>query len=216
METITLYLLSLPFIIGVSLLALIAIIVGVLIEKEKTGWVGTITTALIIFTIYSFKTEVVYFLTTNPIKIIGYTLGYIALGITWSIIKWRTYVVEKMDIFKRVKNEFIRDYGTITTTNWSIYIDHLNYNRNILQFNHDESYSLELKTSDTNADVVGKILPQASTHKALITTWISHWLISFVATFLNNPFRKAFEFLYDRLAGVFHNISVGVGKNYLD
>jgi hypothetical protein len=212
METIAAFLLGLPLLIGVGIIILTAIVMAVLIETEKTGWVATITTALIVFVVYSFKDPILDFITSNTLLFIGYILGYIAIGVVWSIIKWYVYVSDKMKLFKQVRQDYINMYGDIDK-DWKKYTEYLSINRSKFMFNE---YVTDIYKSDTKQSIVDKILPQASEHKALITSWISHWVISFVATFLNNPLRRLFEYLFERLSGVFNSISVSVGQKYVE
>jgi hypothetical protein len=213
METITAFLLGLPFIFGLIIFVALAIIMGVLIETERTGWVGTITTALIIFFVYSFKDPILNFISFNPLTFTGYVVGYLAIGIAWSIIKWRVYVSDKMKTFKALRDKYTQINGT-PDSNWKRYIEFLNSYKNSITFNDSDYFTFD--PTDTKEDVVGKILPQPALHKALIISWISHWVISVVATFLNNPFRRFFEFLFDRLSGIFNGITVSIGKKYVD
>jgi hypothetical protein len=57
------------------------------------------------------------------------------------------------------------------------------------------------------AELKLKIMPIGSENKASIIAWISYWPLSLLATLLNNPFRRLFEYVYSLVANAYDKIS---------
>ena len=75
--------------------------------------------------------------------------------------------------------------------------------------NEFSQFSMELET------IIEEITPLASKKKSVITSWIAYWPVSLIATLLNDPFRKFFEWVYDRLSGFYDRITSHYKKELL-
>ena len=191
---------SAPFVL--SAVIVIAVAIAILLEFEKNGWATTLFSLGTALALWSYKSEVWGFVSSNPGSTIGFVLSYIVVGVIWSLIKWRSYVGTKANSFNLIKEEFIKEYGEIKS-NWKQWIEYLNSISNVFY----ESWSPE--------KIVSTIVPLALSKKALIVSWISYWPISFCATLLNNPFRRFFEWVYSIVSGIYEKMSHSASKKML-
>lgn len=76
--------------------------------------------------------------------------------------------------------------------------------------------TLYISDNTTLEAIIEKISPIASEKKSVITSWISYWPVSLMATLLNNPFRKFFEWVYDNLSGYYDKITTSQKQTLLD
>lgn len=59
---------------------------------------------------------------------------------------------------------------------------------------------------NTMAELKLKMIPIGSENKSAIIAWISYWPLSLLATLLNNPFRRLFEYTYSLVANAYDEI----------
>jgi len=52
--------------------------------------------------------------------------------------------------------------------------------------------------------------PSASDHKGDIIGWMTYWPLSFISFLVRRPLRRIFTFIYERVSGVFENITNSV------
>lgn len=192
------FFLSAPFVL--SAIIIIAVAIAVLLEFEKEGWATTLFSVGAVLTLWSYKGVIWDVVSTNPLPIVYFVLTYIVLGIGWSIFKWKFYINVKVDKFNFIKSTFVEKYGEIKD-NWKKWIGYLQ-NVKDSTFGGKSFYE-----SDSPEAIVAKVIPQASTKKALIVSWISYWPMSLGATLLNNPFRKFFEWIYSLVSGIYDRMS---------
>jgi len=175
---------------------IIIILMAILLEFQREGWATTFFSLGIALIIWNFKTDIWYFVSSNPLSTLGFILSYIVIGVVWSFLKWSSYVKSVFDKFKKLKIKFEKQNGTIDDKNRGDFNRILNSNFSTYFANKDD-FDENIKT----------ITPVASDKKSVITSWISYWPISFVATLLNDPFRKFFQWIYDCLSGFYDKIT---------
>jgi hypothetical protein len=210
METITALLASSTFIIGAWVA--IAIFMAILLEFEYEGWATTLFSLGIALVLWNFKGDIWTFISSNPTATIGFAVSYVVIGVVWSFLKWNYYVKNVFGRLKKIKDDFIRDNKEITE-------------KNRFSFNNQIQHSgirkgsggpLYVRDNDTLNEIIEKITPIASEKKSIITSWISYWPVSLMATLLNNPFRKFFEWVYDNISGYYDKITNSQKQTLLD
>lgn len=201
MGTLITLLASTTFIIGVWVT--IAVLVAILLEFELEGWATTFVSLGIALLMWNYLGDVWEFICQNPWSTLGFVGGYILIGVLWSFIKWASYVKRKLRGIKKIKDEFIVEHKEINDENLKL----LNVKLGDLNLENSYGHSFRLSGKDTLEYVLQKVSPIASENKTIIIAWISYWPMSFVGTFLNNPFRHFFEWLHENLSGYYDKIT---------
>lgn len=210
LETITALLASTTFMIGAWVV--IAILMAILLEFEKEGWATTFFSLGIALLLWNFRNEIWTLISSNPTATIGFTVSYILIGIVWSFLKWNYYVKNIFNKLKTIKINFIREYKEINDENRAIFNTKVNYSG----LRSGNGSSLYISENTTLEQIIEKISPIASEKKSVITSWISYWPVSLMATLLNNPFRKFFEWIYDNISGYYDKITKSQKQTLLD
>jgi hypothetical protein len=210
LETITALLASTTFMIGAWVV--IAILMAILLEFEKEGWATTFFSLGIALLLWNFRGDIWTFISSNPTATIGFAVSYVVVGVVWSFLKWNSYVKNVFGKLKKIKDEFIRDHKEINDKNRSSFNNKIDRS-GIRKGDGDNLY---LSGSETLEEIIEKISPIASEKKSIITSWISYWPVSLMATLLNNPFRKFFEWVYDNLSGYYDKITTSQKQTLLD
>ena len=199
---------SATFIWVASIIFIIAMAIS--LENEKEGWATTFFSLGIALVLWNFKADIWSFLTNNPTTTISFIIFYVVLGIVWSFMKWRSYVMSVFNKFKEYREDFVRDNGPIDKKN----IKGFNSKIDEKFINHN-GYTINIYENNTLEESVERITPLASKKKSIITSWISFWPVSVAATVLNNPFRNFFEWVYSNLSGYYDKITNRYKKDAL-
>lgn len=188
------FILSAPFVIGATIT--LAIIIAVLLEFEKNGWATTLFSLGTALVLWSNKNEIWDFVSGNPMPTIYFALAYIGAGLIWSLIKWKLYINKRVDRYDEVKSKFLKT-GKEIKSNWNDWTSFLN--------DHIPYYLRNSTFMSTySPEQIGEsLIPVAKEKKSLIVSWIGYWPMSLAATFLNNPFRRFFEWIYGLFSGVY-------------
>jgi hypothetical protein len=189
------------------------IILGVLLETEKEGF-ATLLVISLLASFYPERHTIAELISSNVLTVFFYSLGYIIVGITWSFIKWFEFIKKNFDLFNTHRNRFIDKVGPVEE-NWKLWMDDLNKSK-VKSYKSGYERSCQFYETDTKESVVKAITPLASLKKAAIVSWISYWPISFVTTFLNNPVRKFFTFIYTIVSKMYEKVSNRVASNYIN
>jgi len=201
------FLLSLPFLYGALIISII--LIAVFVELEIARWATTVTTAAIVFIGWNFWQETQDFLFSNPLNTLMYAGGYILVGVLWSILKWKRYISHSVNKFKKIKKEFLSNHKDIGS-NWEKWISHLNKS-------YPSGYgSSGFYETSTPEDIIKKVTVDASEKKGAIVSWISFWPMSLAATFLNDPFKKFFSWIFDLISGVYDRMAKNSVKGLSD
>lgn len=210
--TITAILASSAFIWTASIIILIAMAISLEIERE--GWATTFFSLGIALFLWNFRGTIWEYLTANPTATFGFIITYILIGIVWSFIKWRSYVMTIFSKFKEYRENFIRKNGAIDSKD-----NLLKFNRiidSVFKDPEGNGYNtVRVVAEDKLEDTIKRIAPIASNKKSVITAWISYWPVSIAATLLNNPFRQFFEWVYSNLSGYYDKITNRYQKDAL-
>ena len=190
-------------ILGVSIVGAIAIMVS--LENEEEGWVSGIVSFVLALLLWNYGKDIWSFVSVNIATTVYFSVGYVILGMGWSMIKWNEFVKKKIDLFKTKRAEFLEKNKTFDEKDLRGLCDFLRL------------YGFKIYSADVNSmkDVVVKIMPSGTDNKSLIITWISYWPLSLIATLLNNPFRRLWLFIYRLCSGVYDKISISHAKDLI-
>ena len=200
---------SSAFIWTASIILIIAM--AITLEYEREGWATTFFSLGIALFLWNFRSDIWTTISTNPTATIGFAVSYVLIGIVWSFVKWRTYVIAVFSKFKEYREDFVRKNGVINTENLKEFNEKIDG-----KFNDPDGYGGKVHVYEHSVEeMVQKIAPLASKKKSVITAWISYWPVSIAATLLNNPFRQFFEWIYSNLSGYYDKITNRYQKDAL-
>lgn len=190
------FFLSAAFLIPATIVLLI--IIGVLLEADKEGWATTLFCIGLALVGWTYKYDFLFLLQSHPFQIIGFVLAYIAIGIGWSVAKWTLYVKSIFDYFSYFKN---------TLQKKDIYKNKPQEVLNKLALRFIGYGYMDSNRDYTLEEILEKITPEAIDNKSKIVSWIAYFPISMLATLLNNPFRRFFEWVYENVSGIYDKIT---------
>lgn len=113
------FILSAPFILGVSIA--IAISIAVLLEFERNGWATTLFSVGLAFVGWAYKGEIWDVVSSNPLSTIYFVLAYVGAGLAWSLMKWKIYINKRVDVFEEAKIKFSKTKEI--KTNWKSWME---------------------------------------------------------------------------------------------
>jgi hypothetical protein len=129
----------------------------------------------------------------NPLLTVGLIIGYFLTGTAWSVAKWYFYVLNKANRLKDLLPEVLRQYNVDALAKLS-----------------------QQQVAHLTQELKGRGLclnaPRVAKHKSLIMMWMAYWPFSMSWTLINDPVKKAFRAIYNRLANTLQNISDSVFK----
>jgi len=184
----------------------VVILMAVALEYEREGLTSIFFSLAIALLLWNYYPSVLGFLLDQPLSILGFSIGYIVVGVIWSFIKWRSYIKNIFDEIAEIKAKFLVEHTTITDKNIRFLLERIvegyfiDYTKSYLSY-----YSRNDK--DTFEMVINKITPAAADKKATIVAWISYWPMSLLGTLLNDPFRKLFNSIYKKLSGSYDKMT---------
>lgn len=193
-------------ILGVSIVGAIAIMIS--LENEEEGWASGMLSFVLALLLWNYGKDLWSFVSTNISTTIYFSLGYVILGMGWSILKWNEFVKKKVEKFKKIRSEYLERNENFTDTD-RIHLKSLcDYLRN---------FDFKVWGSDVESmkDIIVKIMPNGTDNKASIIAWISYWPLSLTATLLNNPFRRLWLYVYSLCSGVYDKISMSHAKDLI-
>lgn len=180
------------------------VLMAILLEYEREGWATTVFSLAIALVLWNFKADIWAYISAKPYSIVGFCLSYIVIGITWSFLKWRSYVKSIFDKFKKLRLEYSATNGNITDNNRG------GFNILIEDAGFKDAYGRSITRIDQKASfeqIALKITPLASLKKSVISAWIAYWPVSLAGTLLNNPFKQFFDWIYSFLSGYYDIIT---------
>jgi hypothetical protein len=162
-----------------------------LVELEYFGW----STLLMIATIASVQflhvANIWEWAKQNYILTLVCIAMYLLLGVVWSFAKWifflRKFNRKRLEVIdqwkfnpKQSETRAGKDTEEVIT--------------NLLQREHYKKTNLASR-------------PVAAQYKTTIIEWMLWWPISMIGTFLNDPVRDLFNFMYEHLSGLYQQMA---------
>lgn len=183
------------FILGISIVA--AIVVMVSLERENEGIATTAVCATLALLLWNYGQDVWSFIKSDIQFTILFVLGYLVAGVVWSFLKWNEFVKKAFKKFRDVKTKFIKENGEIEN------------DKGRLRFGEklsNNGFRGSFYNAKTMTEIIEIITPKGIDNKSSIIAWISYWPLSLLATLLNNPFRRLFEYTYSLVSGLYDEI----------
>lgn len=111
---------------------------------------------------------------------------YFLAGTVWAFIKWYFYLHNQKDAYNDAKEEIFRQYNVKSLTEVS--------NEKLSNWEFDQLRKLS-------------VVPSAKGKKGTILMWMIYWPASTVWTIINDPVRKVFRIIYQKISGGFDKIA---------
>lgn len=160
-------------------IVLAATLVGMLVALElENGWLATgITIVTVGLLCWANNVAPQAWVAQHPIGTLGLGLGWFIAGAVWGAVKWYFWLLRKRD--RLIGRGLLKD-GVATQ-----------------EFHFDERY---VKKGES-------FVPQVRDHKALVIMWMTYWPFSMVWTLINDPVRRAWDWLYARIGEKLQDIA---------
>jgi hypothetical protein len=187
-----------------------AIVTMISLEMEEEGWATTAVSIALALLLWNYGPDLWSFVKNDVGTTLLFVLGYLVAGVVWSFLKWSEFVKRKIELFKKVRAQVI-----VTRPEFSETKDK---DRHYLCDRLRANGFKNIWSSDSKSmgEIILKITPIGSENKAAIVAWISYWPLSLLATLLNNPFRRLFEYVYSLVADSYDKISQRHFKSLID
>lgn len=185
------------FILWFSIIASIVTIVS--LEFRREGWATTFISLAIGVVVWNYGWDAWAFIKDNIGTSVLFLVGYLALGVAWSFLKWNEFVRDVFDKYKEVYADFIKTYKEFNDMTKGELINKVNSRCG------SKIYHSEVKVLD---DVINGVTPEGVNNKASITAWITYWPLSVIGTLLNNPLKKLVGWIYNQVSGIYDEISL--------
>jgi hypothetical protein len=183
-------------------LVVLAFMTLIAIFSEEEGVKATFALVFgVLFLQFIAKWDVAAFARTHSLGILLlYAGGYLGIGVTYAVCKWTIYVKGQRRRYNRLKSEFLRNCsvtGDVVPDKFKKeWLRHLSQGRSShWGFRH---------FSSTHAT---SIIPDVSENKAALIRWMTYWPFSFALTMLNDPVRRLFEFIYEKIGAKLQEIA---------
>jgi hypothetical protein len=195
---------SSTFILWFSIIAAVVIMISLELKSE-----GTATTAFslaVALVLWNYGGDIWNFISSDILTTTLFIVGYLVCGVIWSFLKWSEFVKAIYRVFSEEKAKFVES----SEHN----IDNV---RKFCEVLRSKNSNIKVYGSDvlSYADIVNEITPKGLNHKSSIIAWISYWPLSLIATLLNNPFRRLFEYTYSLVSGLYDKIGSSHKANAL-
>lgn len=213
-----------PFVWILAALAVIFVVETVLTEIEQWGWATGTLIATLVAAHFLNVFRVTDFVAEHGIGTLVYALGYLAIGVGWSFVKWFSYLRGYRDIFREHKEAFLRAENDrrlmasdvsiqeteLLKLNDPVPENLLSIFRNYLRYNVS---GLDYKTL-SNLHSLER--PRAAKNKSRITAWMAYWPCSFIGTFLNDPVRRMFNWAFTQFKTLYQKMADHVFRHDLE
>ncbi len=151
----------------------------------------------------------------NPIELLKYAGGYVALGVIWSLVKFKLICVDIRDAYVEIKAGFFQLYD----------IKSLPTENNPVPGNNDSTKSLYDKWIDTlhsydwpgpddynwkrrrQIYATANVIPSASQYKDYIMCWGAYWPVSLLCFVLHDFVERTFRVIYEQISHWYQNIA---------
>lgn len=183
---------------NLSIVALIAVeLILLLMFTEFEKWVSALLSLATFFCIVQFvsKVNVLGYVQTHPYHMVSFVAAYIILGIGWSVFKWRNFVLNRLEKYDEIYNEFLKDNRSRFDPSGNIPFELQRVLQRMLEGTTD-------KSGQTVADV-----PKASLNKSRIINWMAFWVFSMILYFCKDLVAELFSSIYKLMAGFLQRVA---------
>ena len=187
-----------PFTLVLIALGIIFVVGTFLVELECFGWATVVLIATVAGVQWLHVFDIMRYVADNLLTSTLYAVGYVAIGVVWSFIKWFSYLRKFRDHFRELKQKFLES-------------------KKLPGPDIDDSLMPEFKASLRNQyeyrEVRGGQKPNATENKARITSWMAFWPCSLIGTLVNDPVRRVCRFLFNTFKALYQRMADSVFAN---
>lgn len=202
---------SLTFIYCFLAVAIIGIIIS--LELEKEGTATTFLSLAVALLFWNYGSDILAFVNTNYLQVIGFAISYVLVGIFWSFLKWNYKVKGIFKKLGKIQSKFLNGLGQIPEES----LKKLNKEISKAKFRYSDNSGYVNPTYDTDfTKTLEDLTPKGDEYKSVIVAWISYWPLSLIGTLVNNPFRHFFNWVYDSVSGTYDKVTKNQIKNYIN
>ena len=218
-----------PWILAIELALLIAFVV--VVELEYYGWSTIVCIASLLSIHFLMKINLLEYVKTNPSTILLLIGIYLASGITWSFIKWisflyrfKEYREERLEEFRARKAEEDR-----RKANRAVEEARRLEKENEIRVSNGQNPIVQEKSSYTepertefeyiqrcsfkNTSDLSKA-PSYKDYKAKIVAWVVFWIPSLIGTLLDDFVRKLVTWIVNRFSAIYQTLSHKIVGNF--
>lgn len=195
-------------IVGVAMLVVLGIITIIFTETEKFGQASLLLILSVVLAQVCRLTNLVSYINDHWLMSLVYVLIYISIGVAWSFIKWFSYLMRYRDKFLWFKSEFLRN------NNLPVNVDVSLTDFQIVDFKKFLISKIGYSYDPLMASISSLQKPKAAAYKNRIIAWMSLWPYSVVGTFLNDPMRRLFRFLFTSFKAAYQKLSDHLFSSY--
>lgn len=141
----------------------------------------------------------------NPLQVIGFLLGYFAIGGVYSVVKYRAWLKHVAIQIAEHKLSFINTHGLNILATEEIpeaYVKNW------------KDYMYQMLSSEDFGRLKSGFGP--GKQKDLILNWIAFWPFSAVGLLIAEPLEKLVNWIYDELVAVYRNIYTRIVSKYIN
>lgn len=191
-----------PLTFSLATLGVLFIIGMILVEIENFGQ------ATLLLIVYGFLVQLLNvadifsYVVHHIVNSLEYIVYYLVTGIVWSFVKWLSFLFKFRSKFREVKRDFLRNNNIVGT---NVIPQHL--------MDSFDKYRREQYSYNINIDFSTGKKPLAIKNKSRLIAWAAFWPCSFIGTFLNDPVRRLFTFLFNSFKDLYQKLSDWVFAN---
>lgn len=204
------------WILIIAALLVIFVIEAILAEVESFGW-ATVTLIAGLATFHFCHLggfDLLALVKEHTMECLIGTGAWFAAGVLWSFGKWFSFLLAFRDKYRQLKESFLKSkslpLNTVLTPDSDLHKEFLaGFNSTYNWIRRDD---IEVKktwyantTSYRGNSLTEK--PRASNNKSRIISWMAFWPFSMVGTLINDPIRRAFNFLFNSLKALYQKMA---------
>ena len=208
-----------PWILGIELALFIAFVV--LVELEYYGWSTLMCVVSLLSIHFLMKINIIEYIKTNPTTILMLFGVYLAAGITWSFVKWisflyrfKEYREEKLEEFRARKAREAKRQADRDAEEASRFAREprksaygLGHEPEETEYKHLQNCSFKNTTDLSKA-------PSYKEYKGKIVAWVVFWIPSLIGTLLDDFVRKLVTWIVNRFSAIYQALSHKIVGNF--
>jgi len=186
-----------------AVLAVVSILIIAFLENEKAAGATLLSIGTILALIFMGNNGVFAWIGAHPIKLILYILGYVGVGVLYSILKWYLLLRDRKDAYRETRTKWLERQIGKDTPKKELYQAALS--TGVMDPAIKELWRKYLDNEYYGSRRLRK--PLVSRNKGRIVAWMTYWPWSGLWTLINDPVRRTFRFLYRRISTTLQRMS---------
>ena len=142
------------------------------------------------------QVDIIHYVSARPWAVGGALLAYFVLGLTWGIIRWYFFCLDRIRKYKELKNKFLEG-------------KHLPLNTVMPEELRGE-WDKVLDTAYAEGNYLRSRLstpPKVGDNKNRIISWMTFWIPSMIWFFINDFVKRVFKEIYQYIHGFLQRIA---------